>query len=167
MSLMEHCLEISEERYKQEQHREEILKGRVDYLFRWLTLFISIFNLAVPLIVKEAKLNYKDKWFVILYLLLMVLFVAAMLIIVFLEVPQKVKIYPSGTDILKKAKEEPDKYTNEMKFRYQKILYRDVITGKLQQNNDKIASLLKVVNIILAALVVGLAGFFVYIVLAM
>lgn len=164
---MQYCLEISEESYKQEQHREEVLKGRVDYLFRWLTLFISIFNIVVPLIVKEAEVDYKDKVFVGLYIILMLLLVVAMLIIIFLEVPRKVKIYPLGADILKKAKEEPDKYTNEIEYRYQKILYRDAATRKIQQNNDNIANLLKVVNLILAVAIIGMAVFFVYIVLAM
>ena len=72
LSLMGFCLEVSEESYQQEKHREEILKGRIDYLFRWLTLFISVFNIALPVTIKEAAINYKDCGFIFLYVLFFV-----------------------------------------------------------------------------------------------
>lgn len=167
MSLMRFCLEVSEESYQQEKHREEILKGRIDYLFRWLTLFISVFNIAVPVIIKEAAIDYKDCGFVFLYVLLMLLLVAAMIIIVCLEFPQKVKIYPLGTDILKKAKEEPQKFEDAIANNYQKILYRDAVTRQIQKNNDRIAGLLKTVNMILIGVIICMAIFFIYIVWVM
>ncbi|MEY8324694.1 hypothetical protein AALB47_12410 [Lachnospiraceae bacterium 54-11] len=167
MSLMGFCLEVSEESYQQERHREEVLKNRIDYLFRWLTLFISVFNIAVPIIINEAAIDYKNCGFIFLYVLLMLLLVAAMIIIIFLEFPQKVKIYPLGTDILKKAKEEPQRFEDAMSNNYQKILYRDAVTRQIQKNNDRIAGLLKTVNMILTGAIICMAVFFIYIVWVM
>lgn len=160
---MEFSLEISEETYQQEMHREEVLTRRIDYLFRWLTLLVSVFNIAVPIIVKEVALNYKKFGFVFLYVILMLLLIIAMVIIVYLEFPRKVKIYPLGCDILKRAKEEPQKYEDTISINYQKILYQDTVTRQLQNNNDKIADLLKKVNVLLIGAIVCMAIFFIYI----
>ncbi len=167
MSVIKFCLEVSEESYQQEKHREEVLKGRIDYLFRWLTLFVSVFNIAVPIIAKETSIDYENCGFVVLYVLLMILLVTAMIIIVCLEFPKKVKIYPLGSDILKKVKEEPEKYKDEMSNNYQKILYQDAVTKQIQANNDKTAGLLKMVNGILIGAIICMAIFFVYVVWVM
>lgn len=164
---MEFCLEIGEQSYQQEKHREEVLTRRIDYLFRWVTVFASVFNIAVPVIVEEVELNYKNVGFVVLYIILMLLLVIAMIIIVYLQFPRKVKIYPLGTDILAKAKEEPQKYVDTISINYQKILYQDVVTGQLQRNNNKIAALLKKVNMLLIGAVICMAIFFMYIIWVM
>ncbi|MDD6071044.1 MAG: hypothetical protein PUC12_09585 [Clostridiales bacterium] len=166
MSIMDFGLEVSEESYRQEKCREEVLKGRIDYLFRWLTLFVSVFNIAVPIIVKETSIDYKNCGFIILYVIIMILLVTAMTIIVCLEFPKKVKIYPLGSEILKKAKEEPQKYKDAISNKYQKILYRDTVTRQIQKNNDKTAELLKTVNVILIGTIICMAIFFVYVVWA-
>ncbi len=73
-------------------------------------------------------------------------------------------MYPLGTEILKKAKEEPQKFEDAISNNYQKILYRDAVTRQIQKNNDRIAGLLKLVNMILIGAIICMAVFFIYII---
>lgn len=54
-----------------------------------------------------------------------------------------------------------------MSNNYQKILYRDAVTRQIQKNNDRIAGLLKTVNMILTGVIICMAVFFIYIVWVM
>lgn len=53
MGVLDWADQISKDAYEQEWQRMKILIQRADYMIRWLTLFVAIFNIAVPLIAKE------------------------------------------------------------------------------------------------------------------
>lgn len=161
--MIEYCQKISDEAYEQEKSREKAINNKADYLFRWLTLFVGVFNIAIPIIIKETQIDYKDTWFVVLYILLMVLIVGAMLTIVVLNLPQKVKIYPSGSDILKKIQRDSNKNDNNVFQTYQNVLYRDILTKQLSKNNDRAIVCIVIVNIMLALALICMVVFFVYI----
>lgn len=138
MNLLEFCLQMGKQTYEQEVKREQEIRKRADYLFKWITFIVSIFNIAVPLIVKTDNIHFKDCAFVLLYAAIMLLFIVAVILVVSIEFPQKKKYYPLGTDLLKRAKEDITKFTNETDLQYQSILYTDVLTKKMSDNNDSL-----------------------------
>lgn len=163
METIEYCQKMSDEAYEQERDREKKINIKADYLFRWLTLFVGVFNIAVPIIVKESEINYNDFYFRVLYILLMVLIVGAMLIIVILNMPKKVKIYPSGSDILREIQKNADKNGNKVVLAYQNVLYKDILTKRLARNNDRAIVCITIVNVMLLIALICLAIFFGYI----
>lgn len=163
MEIIEYCQKISDQAYEQEKERESKINCKADYLFKWLTLFVGIFNIAVPIIVKEAEINYRDFCFIVLYILLMVLVVCAMLVIVILNLPKKVKIYPCGSDILKKIQKSSNENSDDFLGAYQNILYKDVLTKQLSKNNNYALVCVTIANILLLMALICMAIFFGYI----
>lgn len=163
MEIIKYCQKISDQAYEQEKERENKINCKADYLFKWLTLFVGIFNIAVPIIVKEAEINYRDFWFIVLYIFLMVLVVGAMLVIVILNFPKKVKIYPGGSDILKKIQKSANEDADDFWGAYQNILYKDVLTKQLSKNNNYALVCVTIANILLLMALVCMAIFFGYI----
>ena len=164
---MEYCVEASVEAYTQEKNRAEIIRGKADSLFKWITLFVSIFNIAVPLIVKNSQIDYKDKLFVALYVFLMVFCVMSMIFILSVQFPEKIKFPILGTVILKKAKEQPEKYVDEIKRTYQRIIFLDTMTKQMRTVND--SAIKKVKNACINALcaIICMTALFAYVTLGM
>ena len=95
MGVLDWADQISKDAYEQEWQRMKILIQRADYMIRWLTLFVAIFNIAVPLIAKETNLDYSDCIFVSLYIFIMVFLVGSILPVIIINFPQKTKMFPS------------------------------------------------------------------------
>lgn len=164
MSLLEYCLAISKEAYKQEEESERKLREKVDYLFKWLTIFVGVFNIAVPLIVK-IDIQQKN-WFLPFYIILMIILAVTLVIIITMQYPLKSKRYPLGSDVLQKIKEN-EKYRDEKYGVYQNILYWDSMTRKLAANNRLIVKRLQWVCGLLIIGIVGIVIFFSMIIFSM
>lgn len=165
LGIMEYCLKISEEAYEQEKERGKVINGKVDNLFKWLTVLISVFNISISILIKGGGINYKDNKFICLYFLQILFFVAAMFGIFLFNLPQKTKIYPMGSEVLKKCKEEPDKYAGDAAIVYQNILYKDVLTRRISDNNSRAVKIILFSNITLILSVICMAVMLQYIML--
>lgn len=165
VQLMEYCKEYSAKRLEQEVRREEILRVRTDYIFKWLTLLVAIFNIAIPIIVKETNINTQTAFFIKGYIVVTILVVFAMALIIYIQLPKKIKVFPKASDILKKIQNEPEKYESEVSCEYQKLLTDDAIINTMSNINDRCAKILCVTNFLLFLIVVGMTLFFSYIIL--
>lgn len=163
MDVLDFCTQLGKQAYKQEEKREQDIRKRADYLFKWLTFIVSIFNLSIPFIVKAENINYKNAVFIFLYVSIMILFTAAIILVVLAEYPQKKKYFPLGTELLKKAKEDMTKFTDETDLQYQSILYTDVMTKKMSGNNDRLVKLLKGAYLDLMLVMILMVIFILYI----
>lgn len=126
MGVLDWADQISKDAYEQEWQRMKILIQRADYMIRWLTLFVAIFNIAVPLIAKETNLDYSDCIFVSLYIFIMVFLVGSILPVIIINFPQKTKMFPTGETVLKEMQSTNKLNQSEEELKYNSILYRDV-----------------------------------------
>lgn len=162
LDLLERCLAISEEAYKQEEESGRRLREKVDYLFRWLTIFVGVFNIVIPLIAKSGI--QQKSWFVPFYIGLMTVLIVTLVIIITIQYPLKAKRYPLGSDILQKMQKD-EKYRDEKYSVYQNILYRDSLTKKLAINNNSIVRKLRWVCVMMIVGMIGIAIFFLLVIL--
>lgn len=164
MDLMEFCKQMSDTAYEQELNREKVIGTKTEYLFKWLTLLVAIFNIAIPIIAKETSVDYSSVVFVVLYVLMMVCLAGAMALVVFINFPRKMKKYPSGTEWMKRIKSHPDKFKNENDFVYQSILCKDVVVEKLKKSNNKAVFCMAIANVLVLVALIFMAIFFGYII---
>ena len=162
MDILERCLLVSEEAYKQEEESEKILREKVDYLFKWITFLVSVFHIAVP-IIADSSIDQKG-WFLPVYIGLMLLLVTALMITIVIQYPIKSKRYPLGSSILQKIQSD-EKFQDERYSVYQSILYRDALTKQLAANNRSVAKKIRVVSGFLVAGILGIVVFFSLIIL--
>ena len=161
MDLMKFSLTISEKAYLQEVDREKVIKEKVDYLFKWITFFITVINIAITIMIKQSSIDFSEKKYVLWYTLLMVCLIVSMIDIVLLQFPGKLKTYPLGSDILKHVQENPEEYSTDLVQVYKEILYRDVMTNQLKKRNNHIlygiiiADVLIIISVLLLAVFLG------------
>lgn len=162
-NFLEECLKIGEIAYKQEVERQNAVGAKLEYLFKWLTAFIAIGNIGVPLVSKYANDESFSWAFWILYSLISICLVAALVLIIFVQFPRRQKYFPLGTDILKKVEKERTAFAHTEDLCYQQILYWDNITKSLRQKNDKMVKIVMIINILFVLAIILLAVLFVYI----
>lgn len=159
LDLIEFGLNVSEKAYSQEQEREKIIKEKLDYLFKWITFFITVINIAISFMMKQSVIDFQQKIFVGMYAVLMVVLILAMLVIVCLQFPRKIKTYPLGTDILKQIQSKPQEYGDGKAKNYKEILYKDAMTKQLRKSNDRALKGIVFANAMLIVAVICLALF--------
>lgn len=163
INFLTECLKISEIAYKQETERQNAVGAKLEYLFKWLTAFIAIGNIGVPLISKYANAGLFSWAFWILYSLISICLVAALILIIFVQFPRKQKYFPLGTDILKKVEDDKGSFAYKEDLCYQQILYWDNITNSLKQKNDKAVMIIKIISILFVLVIILLTVLFMYI----
>ena len=161
---LDYAFQVSSEAYKQQVEREKTIRTKSEYLIKWITIFISVFNIAIPIIVKEIDFDYRNVFFVILYSVLMGGLIVAMLCLLLLDYPQKVKCHPLGHEILKNDKFRFSQENSDFEIIYNNILIQDSITKRLSQNNDNAVRNLKIANLSIIVAIVALATLFVHMV---
>lgn len=161
-SFLGECLKVSETAYKQELERQKDIGAKLDYLFKWLTIFVAIGNIGVPLIAKYADATVMSGVFWILYGFLSVCLVGALLLIIGVQFPRKQVYFPMGTDICKKVKRDNQLYAHEEDWYYQKILYWDNITHSLAQKNNKAIYMIRIIDMLFIAAIILLSVLFFY-----
>lgn len=129
--FLEDCLKMSESAYQQEVDRQRAIGEKLDYLFRWLTIFVTVCNIGIPLTAKVVDETMFTGQFWGLYGLLTALLVSAMILIFIIQFPRKQKYFPLGTELLRKVKESRAQYQDRTDWIYQQILYLDNMTKKL------------------------------------
>lgn len=164
MELFSLCEKATDEVYQSELKRQQSVINKTDFLFRWLTMIVSIFNISLPLIVKQVNININDKKFVLLYTLLMIILLCDMGLTICVNYPIKYKSDMMGSDWLKFIKDNPDKISNEMDFRYYHILTTDIVSKRLRDNNDRAFKIIRIAYIILIVALGIMALFFSYII---
>lgn len=154
--FLEECLKVSETAYRQELDRQKSIGTKLDYMFKWLTIFVAIGNIGVPLIAEYVDQSIFSWIFWILYVIISCCLVGALLLIILIQFPKKQVYFPLGTDICRKAK-NTSLFEKEEKWYYQQILYWDNITKSLEQKNSKAIKILKIINVLFVIAIVLLS----------
>lgn len=161
--FLEECLNFSEIAYKQELERQKEIGTKLDYLFKWLTIFVAVGNIGVPLIAKYAETIVITGVFWILYGVLSFCLVGALTFIIVVQLPRKQVYFPLGTDICEKAKKDSRLFDKEEDWYYQKILYWDNMTRSLEKRNNKAICVIRIIDGMFIMAIVLLSVLFVYI----
>lgn len=162
-SFLRECLDVSETAYKQEVERQKDIGTKLDYLFKWLTVFVAIGNIGVPLIAKYTDETVISGVFWLLYGILSLCLVGALLLIIGVQFPRKQVYFPLGTDICKKAKGNDQLFNQEEDWYYQKILYWDNMTRSLDQKNNKAINMIRIIDVMFIVAMILLSVLFFYI----
>lgn len=155
MSILEMCNKSSISAYEFELERQRSLNARTDLLFKWLTLLITVFNFLISFI---AEFNVETEGcgnqFKI-YVAMMIFFVLAFLILIYINFPAKRKIPSLGSERLKRIQKKLGKEPIEYDSVYREILYEemlenDVIVKSLRSYNQRIAKAIMIAEILMA-----------------
>ena len=152
MDLLKYSLSVSQSAYEQENRRTELINQKKDYIFKWLTIIFGLINVLFPILVKNNEISNK-KCFV-MYAILMCFLLLDILIVIIMGIPQKVKIYPLGSEILQSIQKNPENFKSERDCTKQQIFYTDVMTQKLSRNNNKQVVWLIGANVIMVVVMV-------------
>lgn len=162
--VLKHCLQFAKKAYEQETERQRITISKAEYLFKYLTLLATAFNIAIPIISKVNNVNTSEYVFCGLYFLMLASGVVGVLSTLMIQRPRKIKQFSLGVDELKKVKKEPNKYDSDCKRIYQEILWSDTITKRMRNNNDKTLKWIIVAYVSMGVMIVTFGVFITYIV---
>lgn len=162
--VLNYCLQFAKKAYEQETERQRITISKAEYLFKYLTLLATAFNIAIPVISKVNNVNTSEYVFCGLYFLMLASGVVGVLSTLMIQRPRKIKQFSLGVDELKKVKKEPNKYDSDCKRIYQEILWSDTITKRMRHNNDKTLKWIIVAYVSLGVMIVTFGVFITYIV---
>lgn len=162
--VLNYCLQFAKKAYEQETERLRITISKAEYLFKYLTLLATAFNIAIPVISKINNVNTSEYVFRGLYFFMLASGVVGVLSTLMIQRPRKIKQFSLGVDELKKAKNEPNKYDSDCKRIYQEILWSDTITKRMRENNDKTLKWIIVAYVSLGVMIVTFGVFITYIV---
>lgn len=162
--VLSYCLLFAKKAYEQETERQRITISKAEYLFKYLTLLATAFNIAISVISKINNVNTSEYAFRGLYFLMLASGVLGVLSTLMIQRPRKIKQFSLGVDELKKVKNEPGKYDSDCKRIYQEILWSDTITKRMRENNDKALKWIIMAYVSLGVMIVTFGVFITYIV---
>ncbi|MDE5932658.1 MAG: hypothetical protein K2H40_09290, partial [Lachnospiraceae bacterium] len=136
LKTLNYCLQAAKRAYDQETVRQRHAMDKAEYLFKYLTLLTTAFNIAVSVISKMNQVNTTNSVFFGLYILMLTAGIIGIVGTLMIQIPRKTKQFALGTEELKRVQSEPAKYRTDMERTYQEILWMDTITIRLRENND-------------------------------
>lgn len=164
LKALNYCLQSAKRAYEQETERQRITISKAEYLFKYLTLLATAFNIAVSVISKMNNVNTGKFTFMGLYFLMFSAGVIGILSTLMIQKPRKIKQFSLGIEELKKVKSEPEKYDTDWKRTYQEILWNDTITKRMRENNNKTLKWIILAYISLGVMIVSFGMFITYII---
>lgn len=120
--------------YEQELERLKRINQKADNLTKYISIYLVMLNLVVPLIIKENIVLIFSPW--ICYLLTVIPAVFSLVIAVVAQVFDKITLFPMGYSLENDIIDNPEEYDSILKLESKEIaLYDDVIT-EIEKNND-------------------------------
>lgn len=155
MTLLEMCNESSISAYEKEIERQNSLNAKTDLLFKWLTLLIAVFNFLISFIAKSKMNTSFDGIIFKFYILMMVFFAGAFVVILCINFPAKRKLPSLGSERLRRIQKNLDKDRLDYDAAYRDILYEemlenDAITKTLRTYSQRIARMIMAAEILMA-----------------
>lgn len=131
--ILKNVLAIAEEAYQQEQERMKSLNQKADNLTRYVSIFLVLLNIILPLVVKYTQIKFILAVFAYIFVC-----VPSIISLIFAIKEQRLSTicrFPDGHSLIKVASEENLK-TNDEWLKY-KISQYDLAIKTLEQNNDE------------------------------
>ena len=148
MNVLELGEAVSKAAYVQEKERYAELNRKAGAMLQWMSLFLGIFNIGIPLLVKAGKIDVSGGQYLGIYVLMLFCSLIAIGGILFATILRKYKYFPNGKDILSEAKTN-SKFGNSNYCTYRNILMQDAIANRMRKNNGILAVSLIVAEIML------------------
>lgn len=146
---LKNVLSLVEETYKQEQERLKALNQKADNLTRYVSIFLVLLNIIVPMVVKYTNINFKFAFCAYIFVCF-----PSILSLVFAVKEQKLsKIcrFPTGHKLLDMTKDKVNTDDDWLKF---KIAQYDKAIDVLEENNDsKVSDIRKGYNCYIFAII--------------
>lgn len=120
-----------EETYKQEQERMKALNQKADNLTKYVSIFLVLLNIIVPMVVKYTNINFKFAFCAYIFVC-----IPSILSLIFAVKEQKLSEmcrFPTGHKLLDMTKGKANTDVEWLKF---KIAQYDKAIEVLEQNND-------------------------------
>lgn len=159
IEIMQQCLEVGQEAYRQEVKRQDTIVTKAEYLMKYHTLLIAILNLSLPLLLKYAELKSSVSW-MIFYVLTMLMLLSGIIFTLFIQQPKKIKLFPTSASLLKKIQKDAESYQTEEDWIYKKILFYEQSTVTLENANNSSIKWIKKAYIVFVLSIVMLGFFF-------
>lgn len=158
--LLEEFLKLSTIALEDENKRSGMLERKADYLFKWLTFVITIVGIIVPVVSKQTGKDMNDKFAIIVYVVTLTFFVCAIVCVIAINWPRKVKMNILGKEMMDMVKQS--NVTDTRDVIYKEIMMKDVITDELRKQNRGKARLIAWGNIFLVLGILNLIVFISY-----
>ena len=165
LKALNYCLQFSKRAYEQETERQKNVLVKSEYLFKYLTLMATAFNIAVSIISKMNNVDTTKFAFWGLYILMLATGATGIIAALMIQKPRKIKQFSLGTEELEKIQRKPDKYSTDCERTYQEILWIDAITKRMRENSDKALKWIIVSYISLVFMIICFGIFITYLIL--
>ena len=165
LKALDYCLQLAKRAYDQETMRQKNAINKAEYLFKYLTLLTTAFNIVVSVISKLNNVNTAECKFLVLYILMLVTGAAGIISSLMIQIPRKTKLFSLGIKELERVQENPDKYYTDFKRIYQEILWTDAITKRMRENSDKALKWILIAYVSLVAMIISFGVFITYLIL--
>lgn len=80
--------------------------------------------------------------------------------------PRRIKQFSLGSEELARIKDNPDKYSTQCGRIYQEILWSDIVTKRMRENNSRALKWIVTAYICVVVMVLAFGGFVTYVLLA-
>lgn len=162
--ILQNCLLVGQEAYNQEKKRQDIIGGKADYLMKYLTVFVALLNLSIPLILSYYKEIMTDTGFRWIYVFAMICLLAGMTATLLVQRPERIKLFPSAGDMLKTVQQKEEEFADERRWVYQQVLFYTAALNSLEKSNNKRMFWLKIAFSLYALIIFLVGVFFGYII---
>lgn len=134
MQKISFVLELAKISYEQELERLKRINQKADNLTKYISIYLVMLNLVIPLVIKENIVLTFSPW--ICYLLTVIPAVLSLIIAVITQAFDKITLFPMGYSLENDIIDNPEEYDSTLKLESKQIaLYDDAIT-EIEKNND-------------------------------
>ncbi len=163
---MDYCLRFSRRAYDQELERQKNVANKAEYLLKYLTLLSAAINIVVSVVSKMIAIDTTEMAFWGLYILMLAAGVVGIVSTLLIQRPRKIKQFALGTEELGRIQSDPTKYSTECGRVYQEILWSDIITKRMRENNNRALKWIVLAYVCVVIMVVSFGGFVTYVLIS-
>lgn len=134
MQKISFVLELVKISYEQELERLKRINQKADNLTKYISIYLVMLNLVIPLIVNKNIVLTFSPW--LCYLLAVIPAVLSFIIAVIIQAFDRITLFPMGYSLENDIIDNPQEYDSALKLESKQIaLYDDAIT-EIEKNND-------------------------------
>lgn len=160
---LDYCLRFSRRAYDQELERQKSVMSKAEYLLKYLTLLSAAINIVVSVISKMSANDITGTVFWILYILMLCAGAFGIISTLLVQRPRKIKQFSLGSEELVRIREKPDKYSTQCGRIYQEILWCDIVTKRMRENNNRALKWIVAAYVCVVVMVISFGGFITYV----
>lgn len=165
LKALDYCLQLAKRAYDQETLRQKNAMSKAEYLFKYLTLLTTAFNIVVSIVTKMNNVNTAECKFLTLYILMLAAGAVGIVSSLMIQAPRRTKLFSLGIEELKRVQSNPAQYYTDFDRKYQEILWTDAITKRMRENSDKALKWILTAYVSLVTMIIFFGVFITYLML--